>query len=185
MTKKYTEAELRQASDHLFYEIWMANKLAEILEKSPGGAFTVRPVAHTDSMQTARFLRSTGVTKSSETNPEEEEFRVINNALIESFAIHVRALIDFFYTPEKEDDVVAVHFFSTQTEWTKARPRKTEEELKRIKNRVNKEVAHLTYARQTVKTKEWPFKELLTDMNKVVDVFVAQVPKDLLGSRWK
>ena len=185
MTKKHTEAELRQASDHLFYEIWMMNKLAGIFEKSPGRAFTLRPVAHTDSTQTALFSRSTGVIKSSEMNPEEEEFRVINNALIEAFAIHVRALIDFFYTPEKEDDVVAVHYFSTKTEWTKARPRKTEEELKRIKKRVNKEVAHLTYARQTVETKEWPFKELLTDINKVVDVFVSQIPKDLLGSRWK
>jgi len=185
MIPKYSVDALRKASDHLFYEIWMVNRLAEILEKDTSGTFKVRPVAHTDSTEAARFVSSTGVVKSSKSKSNDEELRVVNNAIIEAFTIHIRALLDFFYSSERGDDVVAEHFFATPIEWIKARPEKTMDELMKIKDRVNKEVAHLTYARQKVKSNEWPSRELLNEINEVVEVFVAQVPRNLLGNRWK
>ncbi len=188
MSKKYTEDELRKASDHLYYEIWMVNQLAEILEKRAVGIYNVKRVTHTSSTDPVILTRGTSVARISKMNSGEEKevgyLRVINNALLESFAIHVRALLDFFYTPAKDDDVVAEHFLSSDA-WVKVKPHKTSDEVQKIKDRVNKEVAHLTYTRQTVRSKEWPLREIIEDINIAVKAFVGVVPKSLLGSRWR
>jgi hypothetical protein len=45
----------------------------------------------------------------------------LRNALIESFAIHLRNLIDFFYPAQiQADDVFAAEFFDDPHEWEKA-----------------------------------------------------------------
>ncbi len=186
MSKKRTAEELRKASDHLLYEIWMMNRLASILEGKSNSLFASRPTSYTNTTVTTIFTRSTGVIKSSQDNPEEDDtLRVTNNAFIESFGVHIRSLLDFFYSKGQEDDVVAWQFFASPTIWENARPLKSKEDLQKLKDRVNKEIAHLTYTRQTVKSKSWPFKEIQDDLNKVADVFCSLVPKNLLGSRWK
>jgi hypothetical protein len=63
-----SDEELRQLSEHFVYEIEMTFDLADVLVSS----FTARP-----------------------TSREEE---VVRNALIESFTIHVRQLIDLFWS---------------------------------------------------------------------------------------
>lgn len=112
---------------------------------------------------------------------------VINNALLESFAVHARALLDFLYRdePRYEDDVVAQHFFATPEQWANARSAKTKT-LERVHRRVAKEVAHLTYARQQVtpQAKGWPFMDIAKDINTVIDDFLGMLPDDLLGPRW-
>jgi hypothetical protein len=132
------------------------------------------------------FTRSTGIIKSSQSNLEEDDtLRVTNNAFIEAFGVHVRALLDFFYSKGQDDDVVAAHFFESPSVWENSRPLKSKEDLQKIKNRVNKEIAHLTYARQDVKSKLWPFTEIQNDLNRIAEVFKRQVSKDLLGDRWQ
>ncbi len=112
---------------------------------------------------------------------------VINNALLEAFAIHVRVLIHFFYSdnPQK-DDVVAEHFFEDSDDWKKQIPPKTEI-LNAAKKRADKEVAHLTYSRLKVtpEKKPWNFTEISNDLQVVVAKFIELVPRDILGDRWE
>lgn len=111
----------------------------------------------------------------------------VNYALIESFAIHVRALFHFFYDEKgQQDDVVAVDFFSAPSDWESVRPPCTEL-LERSKKLSNKEAAHPAYANQNVilEAKQWPFMPISLDIQKIVDVFINTVPKDLIGARWK
>lgn len=112
---------------------------------------------------------------------------VINNALLESFVIHARALLDFLYTdkPGHADDVVAQDFFPTPDQWHKARPGKSQT-LKKVHGRVAKEVAHLTYTRQEVtpEMKGWPFIDIAKEIQIVINEFLRIVPEHLLGPRW-
>lgn len=51
----------------------------------------------------------------------------LTNALLESFVIHVRGVMDFLYndTPQP-DDVVAQDFFASNDAWVKIRPKLSE-----------------------------------------------------------
>lgn len=114
------------------------------------------------------------------------EGNVLSNSLVESFAIHVRVLIHFFYTeiPHK-DDVLAVHFFHESEDWNKHRPLETEI-LEVAKTRADKEVAHLTYLRLKVtpEMKTWNFKDIFNDLQRVLDKFIELVPRDNMGDVW-
>ncbi len=185
MVKKYTEDNLKKASDHLFYEIWMMSRLVSILEgqTNPQPASTL--TSHTHAPETKLLFRSTGIIRTSQSGADDDVLRVTNNPLIEAFGIHIRALLDFFYTKGRDDDVVAVHFFSSPSVWENARPPKGKEDLKKIKDRVNKEIAHLTYARQKARSKLWLFREIQNDLDKIIEAFLSLVPKNLLGDRWE
>lgn len=149
--KRRTQDELRKASDHLHYEIWMLISVAQGL--------------------------ASGITGES----------VINNSLLESFAIHARVLLDFLYAKEKPpaDDVVAEDFLATPQQWHEARPPKSQT-LQMVHRRVAKEVAHLTYARQDVtpEMKGWPFIDIAKEIQIVINEFLRIVPEYLLGPRW-
>jgi hypothetical protein len=111
---------------------------------------------------------------------------VINNSLLESFGIHVRALVWFFYAEKPyPDDVIAEDFFLSASEWQLARPSLTQV-LETAKKRADKEIAHLTYARLDVtpEQKPWEFLPIFSDMNRVVGIFLNTIPEHLLGERW-
>jgi hypothetical protein len=44
------------------------------------------------------------------------------NSLVESFALHARNVVDFFFTEPVDDDVVARHFFKDESSWVRVRP---------------------------------------------------------------
>lgn len=72
----------------------------------------------------------------------------LRNALIESFAIHLRNLIDFFYPGQiQADDVVASEFLDDPDEWATLSAISTTLSSARI--RAHKEVSHLTRKRIT------------------------------------
>jgi len=107
----------------------------------------------------------------------------IANALLESFVIHVRALMDFLYNDNPQpDDVIADDYFSSPDEWRNARPELTEL-LKSSKRRAGKEVAHLTYARLDVtqETKPWAFIQIANEISAVINIFLQRAPKTKLG----
>lgn len=111
----------------------------------------------------------------------------VRNALLESFTIHARVLLDFLYAEDPHrDDVIAEDFFQSPDVWLKARPQKPPS-LDFISRRVGKEVAHLTYARQgvTPEAKSWPVQAILADFETVLRAFIELVPKNLLGVRWQ
>jgi hypothetical protein len=151
--KRRTEEELREATNHIHYEISMLYSLAGGLASGIAG-----------------------------------QGNTLHNALLESFIVHGRALIDFLYPPNKpkNDAVIAADFFNTQEEWEKLRPGQSEI-LKKAKKRAHKEVAHLTYDRQkvTLEEKGWNFLEISHEIQEVIKIFLENINKNILGSRWK
>jgi hypothetical protein len=98
----------------------------------------------------------------------------LTNALLESFVIHFRALVDFFYPPlhPKPDDVLATHYFEDSAEWERLRP-PLSEALQHGRARAHKEIAHLTYTRLDVTPdkRSWPFVEIANQMEELMQVF--------------
>jgi hypothetical protein len=107
---------------------------------------------------------------------------VMRSVLIESFVIHLRNLIDFFYTPRaKEDDVIAADFCPRWNETIS-------NTLKIAKERANKELSHLTLGRKNGldPSKPWDVRALFQEVHDVATTFArkassaklsAEVPK--------
>jgi hypothetical protein len=104
-----------------------------------------------------------------------------HNTILESFAIHVRNLIDFLYEKKanvKGDAIVAEHYFPNPQEWIEIRPIKSNM-LKNAKKLAEKQVAHLTYTR---KNKEpWAYIEITKEIKLVFKIFFNNILKDLFG----
>ncbi len=67
------------------------------------------------------------------------------NTLVESFAIHARSLIDFFGgATAKTDDAIASHFTAQPFTGTATAAVSPD-----VRDRMNKQIAHLTYTRET------------------------------------
>lgn len=97
------------------------------------------------------------------------------SALLESFAIHLRNLTDFFYTrPEdaRNDDLVAADFFDSPSAWN---PGAIPKSLNDARERGNKEVSHITYKRKGSMdpTKPWPVADLFNEVHAVAEEFAA------------
>jgi hypothetical protein len=111
----------------------------------------------------------------------------INNAILESYAIHVRLLIHFFFDDSSQkDDVLASHYFGPQKQWKDIAPPYTNI-LKIAKKRADKEIAHLTYSRQKVtkEKKPWQFLPISNDLQLAINKFITSVPRELLGEQWQ
>ena len=105
------------------------------------------------------------------------------NILTESFAIHTRNLIYFFY-PEhaKPDDVTSEHFFENpKTEWLPIRP-VLSKTLINARDRANKEIAHLTLKRIAGidPKKGWHRNDVMNEMHKILLLFVGRASDRLL-----
>jgi hypothetical protein len=72
---------------------------------------------------------------------------LVKNAILDSFLIHTRALLSFFYAynPHK-NDAIAEDYFSSSEEWINMRPIKSDY-LEGVHNRISKSVAHISYVR--------------------------------------
>ena len=103
---------------------------------------------------------------------------VIHNALVESFLIHARLLIEFLYrdTQMKDDDALAKDFFSPATKWQGIRPVKSRL-LEETTQAANKHLVHLTYTRLQ-KKKRWPYIEIANDIKAVLQVFHEKLSDD-------
>ncbi len=112
-------------------------------------------------------------------------FGVVHNALVESFALHARNMVDFFYNDmPRPDDAVASQFFSSPHTWQTVRPSLTAE-LENAKTRANKEISHLTYSRLLVAPtdKPWPVDNIVRDIDAALTKFCETA--DLLPERVK
>lgn len=90
----------------------------------------------------------------------------IKQALMDSFRIHARSLLYFFYADQpRADDAKAQSFMQASIEWSKVRRNQTPA-LIDLQRRVGKEVAHLTYSRPT-------------DTETVIDWNIGTEMKDL------
>ena len=105
--------------------------------------------------------------------PEEKGFLL--SALLESFAIHLRNLIEFFYTEPnnaRNDDLVAADFFDSPSAWN---PGAVPTSLNDARERANKEISHITYKRKDAidPTKPWPVATLLKEVQSIAEKFAA------------
>lgn len=96
------------------------------------------------------------------------------SAFVESFGIHLRNLIDFFYEEGRGDDVTARDFLDAPTAWTPNAPERLELEKARI--RVNKELSHLTQSRKSGSPpeKKWETVALLKDIDVIAKDFATK-----------
>jgi len=95
---------------------------------------------------------------------------VIHNALVESFLIHARILIEFLYKNKTHEDTVrARQYFTSDSHWESIRPPKTKL-LKDTEQNAHEHLAHLTYTRLEEK-KKWPCIKIANDIETVLKVF--------------
>lgn len=109
----------------------------------------------------------------------ETDLHFLNMALIESFIIHLRNIIDFFYIHPKDDDIIAEFYYPN---WENNRPKKSEL-LRNSKIRANKELAHLTTLRKNgiPKEKSWDIKRLRKEINGLFNEFFEGADSDLIS----
>ncbi len=106
-------------------------------------------------------------------DPGNEQERVIDNALVESFVIHLRNLISFLYSEKVESkDIIAADFFRDVNVWYQRR-QTISQSLKKARERSHKEVVHLTTDRIAEKTpeKEWPVSKLIGEIRRLMRLF--------------
>jgi hypothetical protein len=115
-------------------------------------------------------------------DPEDEHGKVVGNALVESFVVHLRNLIMFLY-PEKVGpyDITSVDFFPDPTLWEAIRPR-VSGTLLTARDRAHREIVHLTTARFFGRPPEkaWPISALTTEVRVLMRLFADHASSDRL-----
>jgi hypothetical protein len=102
------------------------------------------------------------------------------NADIESFGIHVRALVDFLFAGRDKKDVIAADYFDDQLEWSRVRG-KMPAELRDVNARVGAEIAHLSVTRPTP-AKAWMYEAVWPALADVLRRFVDNARADRLDA---
>ncbi len=105
------------------------------------------------------------------------------SAMLESFAIHLRNLIDFLHTEpaaaRKDDDAIASDYYDPPSGWS---PGAKSAKLEAARERANKEVSHLTYTRKSgmAPDKPWAVGALFKEVQDIAKTFAnGASPKKL------
>jgi hypothetical protein len=150
-----TQRELRVfAEDHLLYEIEMLRGLTKELK---------RVLDYRDAGGDLDALYPLAV----------------RNAMVESFAIRARLLVEFLYgskvmTP-RQDDTLAEHYVTG--EWDLP---DLPVGLKDVRKRVGKGVAHLTYHRLLDERKGWDYGQMWLELATIIRGFAGRASPALL-----
>lgn len=104
------------------------------------------------------------------TLPTLKEGTVMHDAVLESFLVHARNLIHFFYKVGKQyrRDVLSSHY---------SYPRPNPEETSRLREwaeRMNTRLAHLSYNRLEA-SKDWPVPEIVAKLKPTIESFGQNV----------
>lgn len=106
---------------------------------------------------------------------KQEECTAEINMALETFVIHWRALIEFFYKTERRPGDMRADDFINRNKW-----QKTRESIpcwvKDLNSRAGKEIAHLTSLRKygTPPEKNWPYKKMKKHLEKVIKLFAKE-----------
>ncbi len=118
---------------------------------------------------------------------QNQQEKVVGNALIEAFVVHLRNLIGFLY-PDKVAslDVIAEDYFSDPETWELIRPH-ISRILHEARDRAHREIAHLTTARisGTPPRKAWPIAALIAEMRVLLKLFADHASSRRLHSSVK
>jgi len=124
--------------------------------------------------------RLAGLRASGQQAPEVDE-----NALLESIAVHARALIEFVWAdPElaRPDDVVASDFVP---EWPAIRPEMSEF-LRGVKRQADKQIMHITRERSIAEAvRQWRYGKVYNELAEVLAQFVTRVPAEKVQSDFR
>ena len=109
------------------------------------------------------------------------EYNTEINMALETFLVHWRGLIEFFYYPgekrkkKRYPDDKRAYDFVERDKWEKVRgemPKRFCEWYKRT----GKEIAHLTSSRKygTLPQKGWPYKEMRAELERIIKIFLEE-----------
>lgn len=104
-----------------------------------------------------------------------------SNAVVETFCIHARALVDFLYTRvsgAKDYEVVAGNYFRPSDRWDNIVGKKPPW-LGRIYGAISNEIAHITTRRHPflqAKT-QWPYRKIVPHVMNKLALFVEHVER--------
>ena len=117
-------------------------------------------------------------------NDDLTEIGLLRNAVLDSFLIHVRALVNFFYRkPNRETDVVAGDYLcGSERKYWDEHYSGDPDWFKDIRIRIDKGLAHISYERQKG---AWDSGIIEREIDKAFGEFINRVPLDLLGTRWE
>lgn len=114
---------------------------------------------------------------------------LVRNAMVETFPMHVRQLIDFFWrerssNPKAERDAFAADYFDPG-EWAALRPERPAD-LDAVWEKVGWGIVHLTYGRANVtpEQKEWRPLLICQALAPVVRCFIDNVDPAKLDPEW-
>jgi hypothetical protein len=111
--------------------------------------------------------------------------QLFENALIESGAIHSRAIVKFFYPSKstQKTDAIVDDFFVTSDEWKNACPKIPKElDDDTFGIYANKQIAHIVYSDEG--KHQWNFTCIADALQPVLEKFVGLVNPEQLGNRW-
>jgi hypothetical protein len=116
-------------------------------------------------------------------NRHHEDDPVVENALLESFGVRSRSLIDFLWLdrPMKDTDAVA-------RDWIEGwEAPEMSERLAKVKDRVGKEMVHLSYNRLDVPEDEkgWTVLGIGPEVIGAFTKFATEVPDDRVPEGWR
>ena len=111
--------------------------------------------------------------------PKEPKCIFCKNVYLESFVIHLRNLLNFFYTSSnnrKKDDILAEDFLKDVKKFKKERT--SYSQMSYTKTRIDKQAAHLTYhrSRYNKRTKLWQFAKLHSQLYPIIVAFYECLP---------
>jgi hypothetical protein len=104
--------------------------------------------------------------------------RSFRNALLETFLIHYRNLLDFFYADQRRTlahDVRAADYVADAKRWRARRPPMDKEAMGN-RERVNAQLAHLTYRRLKYKERNWSDRRMAQQIEQLIATFGQQLP---------
>lgn len=135
---------------------------------------------HLDHELNMLFVSKVELSKTKKNSPDAIRNAYLVNAMLETFLIHARNLIDFFYNDSpRKDDVVAKDFVS---DWETLRPTFTVL-LVETRDNANKHLTHLTYARiDLTEPWKWHFEEIESNLVEVLNKFFETVSEECLCS---
>jgi hypothetical protein len=113
--------------------------------------------------------------------------KLTENALLESFGVHARALLDFLdRTQSTQDDVYAALYFQPPKVWTQPTFSAV---LNPVREDVNKQFAHITFTRLNYDPpheKQWAVGPIASEICALIEaLFRSKVDPALLDERWK
>jgi len=117
----------------------------------------------------------------------ENRFWPMRNALLESFAVHTRVLMEFFYEPVgkgKEANDARARLYCPNGTWTESMPNALE--VVRAKDRVGTEIVHASLQRLDVteQAKYWKHQQIRAVLERTLAKFLRMVdPRDLIDER--